>query len=352
MLRYLTAGESHGRCLIAILEGMVAGLKINGSFINDELKKRQQGYGRGRRMSIESDKAQILSGLRKGVTIGSPISIMIGNKDFSIDRLPSVVCPRPGHADLVGSLKYNFDDARNALERSSARETAARTAVGAVCRIFLSKFGIIIKSSVLMVGGIWTDTEGGQLIIERVETARKRGDTLGGVFEVISTGIPTGVGSFSQADRRLDARLAGSLMSIQAIKGVEVGLGFKSAGVFGSTVHDAIYYDKRKGFHRKTNNAGGIEGGVSNGEPVILRCAMKPISTLMEPLDSVNIKTKKQQKAACERSDICAVWAAAVVAEAVVAFELANAMLEKFGGDSLIETKRNFDGYLRQVKNF
>lgn len=350
MLRYLTAGESHGRCLVAILEGMVAGLKIDISFINSELKRRQQGYGRGKRMAIEGDRAEILSGLRKGVTIGSPITIMIENKDFSIDKLPAVTCPRPGHADLAGCLKYGFDDARNSLERSSARETASRTAVGAVCRLFLSKFGIRIKSAVLMIGGVWMDSGGENLVRERIDTARRRGDTVGGIFEVVSTGVPAGLGSFAASDRRLDGNLAAGLMSIQAIKGVEIGLGFRSAELFGSMVHDAIFYDRKKSFFRKTNNAGGIEGGVSNGEPIILRCAMKPISTLMRPLNSVDIRTKRPKKAQVERSDVCAVYSAAVVAEAVVAFELAKAILEKFGGDSLVETKRNYDGYIRQLK--
>ncbi|MCM8782439.1 MAG: chorismate synthase [Candidatus Omnitrophica bacterium] len=352
MLRYLTAGESHGRCLIAILDGMIGGLKIDKAFIDNELKRRQQGYGRGGRMSLEADKVQIMSGLRRGITIGSPISLMIANKDFSIDKLPPLACARPGHADLVGSLKYNFQDARNALERSSARETAARTAVGAICKIFLSRFNVKIKSRVVMIGGIWARSEKDDLIIERIDTAKQKGDTLGGIFEVVASGIPPGLGSFASADKRLSGRLAGALMAIQAIKGVEIGLGFAMAGKFGSVVHDAIYYDKKRGFYRKTNNAGGLEGGVSNGEPIVLRCAMKPISTLTKPLDSVNIRTKRPQKAATERSDVCAVWSAAVVAEGVVAFELANAFLEKFGGDSFGETKRNFDGYIRQIKKF
>lgn len=352
MLRYLTAGESHGECLVAILEGMVAGLKVEASLINEELKRRQQGYGRGKRMAIESDKAKILSGLRKGVSIGSPISIVIGNKDFSIDKLPAVSCPRPGHADLAGCLKYNFDDARNCLERSSARETAARTAIGAVCKQFLSKFNIKIKNRVLMIGGVWADSGSDSLIIERINTAKRKGDTVGGIFEAAATGVPAGLGGFSSADRRLGARLAAGLMSIPAIKGVEIGLGFKAAEEFGSAVHDAIYYDKKKGFYRLTNNAGGLEGGMSNGEPIVIRCAMKPISTLMQPLDSVDMKTKRPQKAATERSDTCAVHAAGVVAEAVIAFELADAMLEKFGGDSLGETKRNYEGYIKQLKNF
>ncbi|MCX5716151.1 MAG: chorismate synthase [Candidatus Omnitrophica bacterium] len=354
MLRYLTAGESHGKCLIAILEGMVAGLKVEVSGINAELKRRQQGFCRGARMSIESDKAVILSGLMKGSTIGSPIALMIENKDFSIDKLPAITCPRPGHADLAAALKYDFSNVRASLERSSARETASRTAVGAVCKQFLSKFGIAVKSRVLMIGGIWTDAgEADKLVIERIRTAKQKGDTLGGIFEVISTGVPAGLGSFVSSDRRLDGRLAGALMSLQAIKGVEIGLGFKAAEKFGSNVHDTISYDKKnRRFLRRTNNAGGIEGGISNGEPVVISCAMKPISTLMKPLASVDIKTKQPKKAAIERSDVCAVPSAAVVAEAVVAFELAKAFLEKCGGDSLKETTRNFNGYMAQLKKF
>jgi len=353
MLHYVTAGESHGECLIAVLEGMVAGVKVATSFINAELKRRQQGYGRGKRMSMESDKAKIVSGLRKSVTTGSPISIIVANKDFCIDRLSPVTCPRPGHADLTGCLKYNFKDARNVLERSSARETAARTGIGAICKIFLSDFGVTIKSRVAMIGGITINSsDDNNFVMERIDTARKKGDTLGGIFEVVSTGVPVGLGAFSSSDKRLDGRLAGALMSIQAIKGVEFGMGFRMAEEPGSSVHDAIYYDKKKGFYRKTNNSGGIEGGISTGEPIAARCVMKPISTLMSPLDSVDLKTKKAKKAGVERSDTCAVSAAAVVAENVVAFELAEALLEKFGGDSLCETKRNFQGYIKQVKNF
>lgn len=352
MLRYMTAGESHGECLVAILEGMVSGLEVKGALIDAELRRRQQGYGRGKRMSIELDEARILSGLRKGVTIGSPISILIENKDFSIDRLGAVTCVRPGHADLAGCMKYDSKDARDILERSSARETASRTAIGAVCKIFLSKLGIRVRSRIVMIGGLVAGSENNKTVIERIDTARKKGDTLGGVFEVIAIGVPCGLGDFTSPDKRLGARLAGGLMSIQAIKGVEIGMGFSAAGKFGSDVHDAIFYDKKKGFYRKTNNAGGIEGGVSNGEPIVLRCAMKPISTLMNPLASVDIRTKRPMKAATERSDICAVPSAAVVGEAVVAFELANAALEKFGGDSLRETLRNFEGYLKQLKKF
>jgi len=342
MLRYLTAGESHGECLVAILEGMVAGLGVDKKFIDNELTRRQIGSGRGNRMKIEKDEVKILSGIRKNETIGSPIALMIKNKDFSIDKLPVIRCPRPGHADLAGAVKYNRCDVRDVLERSSARETAARTAVGAVCKLLLMEFGIKIKSRVTMIGGG-----------KEIALARKKGDTLGGIFEVTATGVPVGLGSFAQSDRRLSAKLAAALMSIQAIKGVEIGMGFESAKKFGSEVHDAIFYDKAKGeFYRKTNNAGGIEGGISNGQPIVVRCAMKPISTLLNPLPSVDISTKKPQKATVERSDICAVESAAVVAEAVLAFELANAFEEKFGCDCLSEMKRNFNGFIKQVKAF
>ncbi|MFH1848318.1 MAG: chorismate synthase [Candidatus Omnitrophota bacterium] len=356
MLRYLTAGESHGKALLAILEGMPSGLKVDAGAINKELARRQQGFGRGKRMEIERDRAEILSGTRRSVTIGSPIAILIKNNDSSIDRLPPITCPRPGHADLAGGMKYDFNDLRNSLERSSARETAARTAVGALCRLLLGEFDIEINSRVTMVGGISTGSEYGgeprELVKQEIESAKKEGNTLGGIFEVKATGVPTGLGSFASSDRRLDGRLAGALMSIQAIKGVEVGLGFKSAERLGSMVHDEITYSPKKGFLRNTNNAGGIEGGISNGQPIILKCAMKPISTLIEPLMSVDIRTKKPKRATVERSDVCAVWAAGVVAEAVVAFELAKAMLEKFGADSVKEITRNYDGYMKQLRQF
>ncbi len=350
MLRYLTAGESHGKCLVAILEGMVSGLGLGKSFINKELTRRQMGFGRGDRMKIEKDTVEILSGIRKGQTIGSPIALMVKNKDFGIDSLPAVTSARPGHADLAGAIKYNCTDIRDILERSSARETAARVAVGAICKLLLAEFDINIKSRVLEIGGVGANNYSPLHITERIASARKKGDTVGGIFEVVANGVVPGLGSFSQADRRLNARLAAGLLSIQAIKGVEVGLGFEAAKLFGSEVHDAIYYDNARGFYRKTNNAGGIEGGLSNGQPIVLRCAMKPISTLMNPLPSVNIRTKRPTKAAVERSDTCAVYSAGVVGEAVVAFELANAILEKFGGDSLGEIKRNFQGYIKQVK--
>lgn len=348
MLRYLTAGESHGRCLVAILDGMVAGVKVETHFIDAELSRRQQGIGRGDRMRLEKDKIEILSGVHKGLTTGNPIILAIKNRDFSLDNLPEVKCPRPGHADLVGGLKYNLKDLRDSLERASARETAIRTAVGAICKLFLQNFDVNIKSRVVMIGGERNSKDFEKVINE----AKKKGDTVGGIFEVTAYGVVPGLGSYASSDRRLDARLTGALMSIQAIKGVEIGMGFRVAERFGREVHDEIFYNKTRRFFRRTNNAGGIEGGVSNGEPILLRCAMKPLSTLLRPLRSVDIKTKKSAKATVERSDICAVWSAGVVAEAVVAFELASAYLEKFGGDSVIETSRNFKGYIKQIRMY
>lgn len=338
MLRYLTAGESHGKCLLAILEGMPSGLKIDVAKINQELKRRQMGYGRGARMKIEADCAEILSGLRHGITIASPIALKIENKDASIETLPDVSCPRPGHADLAGALKYGFNDIRNVLERASARETAARTAVGAICKIFLNEFDIGIASRVISVGNETNPAK----IRQKIDAAIKRKDTLGGVFEVIAKKVPVGLGSYVQPDRRLDARIAAGLISIPGIKAVEFGMGFASAAKFGSEVHDAIFFSKERGFFRKTNNAGGIEGGVSNGEPIVARCCMKPISTLMNPLASVNINTKKACPAEVQRSDTCVVEAAGVVAEAALAFEISFCMLEKFGCDSIKEIKHSF----------
>lgn len=325
-------------------------------------------------MDIEKDRVQILSGLKKGTTIGSPIAMMIENKDFSIERLPAVTKPRPGHADLAGGIKYGRPDLREVLERASARETAARVAVGSICRILLGEFGIDLISHVVMVGGIEADTKGlsfdkvksesgksllrcadpaaGSLMMERIKLAEKVGDTLGGIFEVIAKGLPVGLGSYVHYDRRLDGRLAGALMSIPGIKGVEIGMGFEAGRRFGSDVHDNIFHSRRKGFHRRTNNAGGLEGGVTNGEPLVIRSCMKPISTLGRPLSSVDIKTKKATRATVERHDVCAVPAAGVVGEAAVAFELAKAFLENFGCDSLDQTKRNLQGYLKQVKQY
>ena len=345
MLRYLTAGESHGPCLTAVLEGMPAGLKINKTEINRELVRRQSGYGRGGRMQIERDTVQITSGLRMGLTLGSPITMIIENKDWqNLKNESPITNPRPGHADLAGIMKYNQLDIRNILERSSARETAARVAVGAVAKKLLDKFGIEIIGHVCEIGGVNKSEE---LMKEKIDQAKKNGDSLGGIFEVTVKGVPVGLGSHVHWDRKLDGKLAQCLMSIQGIKGVEIGLGFAASRKPGSKVHDEITYDYN--FQRKTNNAGGIEGGISNGENIVIRGAMKPIPTIKKALNSVDIITKKPVKAKVERSDVCAVHAASVVGEAVVAFEIANAMCEKFGGDSIKEMKRNCNSYLRMI---
>ncbi|MBU4310208.1 chorismate synthase [bacterium] len=382
MLRYLTAGESHGRSLMAILEGMPSGLRVDKTTIDRELKRRQAGYGRGKRMNIEKDRVQILSGMRGGETLGSPVALSIPNKDWENWKLimdtfgPSkgekVTRPRPGHADLVGALKYDQDDIRNVLERASARETAARVAIGAIVKVLLSEFGISIVSQVIQIGGVKAKVEGlkiseikrkasgskvscpdreaERLMIEEIDKAKKDGDTLGGIFEVITTGLPIGLGSYVHPDRRLDGRLAQGLMSIPAVKGVEIGLGFRVSELPGSEVQDEIFYEQKKGFYRKTNNAGGLEGGVTNGEPLRIKVALKPISTLQRPLSSVDLITKKRVKATVERADVCVVPAAAVIGESVVAFELANALIEKFGGDSISEMQRNYRGYLKYLK--
>jgi len=353
MLRFLTAGESHGKALLAILEGMPAGLKVEAGQINQELKRRQAGFGRGRRMQIEKDEAQILSGLRKGITLGSPIAFLIENKDFSIEKLLKVTCPRPGHADLAGLLKYGFTDVRNVLERASARETASRVGIGAICKIFLKEFNIRIISKVLSIGGEFTSEAMKNKILE----AKDNKDTVGGIFEVVAKGLPCGLGSYVQPDRRLDARLAENIMSIPGIKAIEIGLGLGYAVSFGSEVHDVIYYNKnkrllagRQGYFRKTNNAGGIEGGISNGEDIIIRACMKPISTLLKPLDSVNIATLKPTKAVVERSDTCVLEAAGVIAESGVALVLADAFLEKFGADNLLDIKKAYQDYQKRIK--
>lgn len=349
MLRYLTAGESHGKVLLGILDGMPAGLKVDKGAIDLDLKRRQSGFGRGARMAIESDTVHILGGLRKGITIGSPIALSIDNKDASIDTLPAVTRPRPGHADLAGVIKYDRKDIRDILERASARETAMRVAVGAICKMLLEEFGIRIASHVIEIGGIARDNKA---MLRKVEECSRIGDTLGGLCEITATNIPIGLGSHVQSDRRLDAKIAGAMMSIQAIKGVEIGLGFAAARLPGSKVHDEILFDKKGGFLHKTNNAGGIEGGITNGEPIIVRIAMKPIATLGKPLSTIDIKTKKKVEAQVERHDVCAVHAVSVVGEAVLAFVVADAMAEKLGGDSLGEMKRNFYGYIKQVKSF
>jgi chorismate synthase len=346
MLRYLTAGESHGKALVAILEGLPAGLKVEIARINQELKRRQQGFGRGKRMQIEKDRVQILSGLKKGITLASPITLLIENKDASIEGLPPVLCPRPGHADLAGVLKYGFCDVRNVLERASARETSSRVGIGAICKIFLAEFKIKINSRVLLIGGESVPKAMREIILR----AKEHKDTVGGIFEVVAKGVPCGLGSYVQPDRRLDARLTAAIISIPGIKAVEFGLGFGYAKKFGSLCHDAIYYSGRQGYFRHSNNAGGIEAGISNGEDIVVRACMKPISTLLQPLDSVNIATHKAAKAGIQRSDTCVVEAAGVIAESAVAFVLAQAVLEKFGQDNLSDIKKAYSDYLQRIK--
>jgi chorismate synthase len=390
--RYLTAGESHGPQLTAIVEGLPAGFTILVADINRDLARRQQGYGRGGRMKIETDTVEILSGVRWGETLGSPLTLVVKNRDwenwsgkmspFPEDRDESIAVtrPRPGHADLSGALKYDHADVRNILERSSARETAVRVAVGAVAKQLLGEFGIRVGGFVTGIGGVtsqapalpvedlWQaaaeselfccDTSADEPMKQAIDAAKAAGDTLGGVFVVQVLGCPPGLGSYTHWDRKLDARLAMALMSIQAIKGIEVGLGFAVAGLPGSLVHDEIFHDAARSeagatssYFRRSNNAGGLEGGMSNGEPIVVRAAMKPIPTLYKPLRSVDMRTHEPFEATVERSDTCAVPAALVVAEAVVAIEIASAFLEKFGGDSLAEIRRNFDGYCQQVRH-
>ena len=353
MLRYLTAGESHGKALVAILEGMPANLVLLAEDINADLARRQQGYGRGGRMKIETDQVDIFSGVRFGKTLGSPISLVIANKDWENWHAKMSVAPnaeaeadkvttlRPGHADFAGTQKYNQDDIRNILERSSARETAMRVAVGAVAKKMLKEFDIEISSKIVEIGGQQVEHH-----TEVIEAAKQAGDSVGGIFEVKALNVPVGLGSHVHYDRKLDAALADAIMSIQAIKGVEIGLGFGAAKLPGSKVHDAFYVDKDSEIIRKTENAGGIEGGMSNGQPIVIRAAMKPIPTLMNPLASVDMTTKKEAKAHVERADICAIEAAAVVGEAVVAFELAKFFLEKFGGDSIEEIRAHYSATL------
>ena len=393
MFRYLTAGESHGPQLTAILEGVPAGLQISEETINADLARRQCGYGRGGRMLIEKDTVELLSGVRWGETIGSPVTLCVKNRDWvnwqekmspygrHRDDKIRVTRSRPGHADLPGVMKYGQRDVRNILERSSARETAVRVAVGSMAKSLLRQFGISVCGFVVEVGGItaqrpdlpftalqalvakselftW-DVNAEPEMKNLIDRVKDEGDTVGGVVEVIVAGVPAGLGSHVQWDRKLDARLAMAVMSIQAIKGVEIGIGFESARNPGSRVHDEIYYESSRilrgettGFYRKTNNAGGIEGGISNGEEIVVRAAMKPIPTLYKPLRSVDIITKEPFEAAVERSDVCAVPAASVVAEAVVAIEIANAFLEKFGGDSVAEIGRNYESYLDYLRTF
>jgi len=375
MLRFLTAGESHGKSLVAILDGLPAGVPIALEAIQSEMKRRQFGYGRGPRMQFEVDHVEILSGLRRGSTLGSPIALSIANKDFSIDRLPVVTQPRPGHADLTGAIKYDHRDIRNVLERASARETAARVAVGAICKQLLDRLGIELASHVVAIGSTRAtriptlpiqrlrkradaspvrclDPQATKKMVREIDACAKRGDTLGGVFEIIAEGVPLGLGSYTHYDRRLDAILAHAIMAIHAVKAVEVGNGVVGASLPGSRVQDEIFYTKAKGFYRSSNRAGGFEGGMTTGQSVIVRGFLKPLSTLRKPLRSVEIKTKRPVVATVERSDVCTVPAAGVIGEAMIAFELAKAILEKFGGDSLRELRRNYDGYLRQVRQF
>jgi chorismate synthase len=374
MLRYLTGGESHGRSMLTIVDGIPAGLYIDKSIIDLELARRMLGKGRGPRMAIESDKVDILSGLRSGRTIGSPISLLVRNADHSIDKLPKIYEPRPGHADLSGVLKYNLSDVRDVLERASARETVSRVAVGSVCKILLAEFGITVVSHVVAIGAavskaknltfkkivaysmkspvMCADAGASARMCKEIDRAMGAGDTLGGIFEVLIHGVPPGLGSYAQWDRRIDGSLARAIMSIQAVKGVDFGIGFESAALKGSLVHDEIFHDKRRGFYRKSNNAGGIEGGMTTGEDIIIKAAMKPISTLRRPLSSVDIRTKRPVKASVERSDVCAVPAAAVIGEAVASIEIAGSLIEKFAGDSISEMRRNYDGYLAQIRRF
>ncbi|MDY6273147.1 MAG: chorismate synthase [Selenomonadaceae bacterium] len=378
-LRFLTAGESHGPCLTAILEGLPAGLALDIEAINRDLARRQQGYGRGGRMKIEKDKAEILSGVRFGETLGGPITLRVVNRDFAnwTDRMAAFGAPsgepvtaaRPGHADLTGCKKYARSDIRDILERSSARETTMRVAVGALCKEFLRSLGIDVVSHVTTIGGVAVnpdhidvmsigrteselnccDAEAEERMKARIREAMAAGDTLGGTFEVIVRGVPVGLGSHIQWDRRLDARLAGAMMSIQAIKGVEIGAGFRYADQPGSAMHDEMYIEGTH-VYRRTNNAGGLEGGMTNGEPVVVRAVMKPIPTLMQPLHSVDIASKKPVLACKERSDACAVSAASVVGEAMTAFVIAQAIVEKFGGDAMVDVRTALSAYNERVE--
>ncbi|PJA99256.1 MAG: chorismate synthase [Ignavibacteriales bacterium CG_4_9_14_3_um_filter_30_11] len=395
MIRYLTAGESHGKSLTAIVDGFPSNFKIDKKYIDFHLKRRQAGYGRGGRMKIESDEVDILSGIHFGKTLGSPISLLIKNLDWenwtdkmSVEKskvkIDKITIPRPGHADLVGTSKYNFDDIRNSIERSSARETAIRVAACSIARKFLEEFGILVGSYVESIGGVYSSSEitndlfknklkknfnawvlsekadksqvrvltknDEEKIIKKIKSAKKKGDTLGGTFIVVASGLPVGLGSFMQHDKKLDAEIAQSVMSIQAVKGVEIGYGFNSADTFGSNVHDEIII-KNKKLTRKTNKAGGIEGGISTGLPIIIRGAMKPISTLMTPIKSVDLKTLKSVDARRERSDFVAVPACSVIAESVLAWSLAKFFLLKFGGDSIEETKSNYINYTKNLNS-
>ena len=387
MLRFVTAGESHGQALIAWISGLPAGVPIDLEFVGRDLHRRQLGYGRGGRQRIEKDHADVLAGVRHGKTIGAPIAIRIENRDWANwekalpvedtegadDQQRVLTAPRPGHADLAGSQKFNFHDARYVLERASARETAARVAAGAFAKLLLQQFGVAVLSHTIAVGharlgreATWAEIETVCDNLEsplrcvdaateakmkaEVDHVLRAGDSVGGIFEVVAHGVPPGLGSHAQWDEKLDAKIARAVMSIQAVKAVEIGTGVTNAGSYGSEVQDEIRYDAtRKRFERSSNRAGGLEGGITNGENVVVRGYLKPISTLRRPLLTADLKTKEAVKAAYERSDVCVVPAGGVAGEAMVAFELATAFLEKFGGDSLEETRRNFDGYQKQL---
>ena len=392
MLRFTTAGESHGQALVSVLEGMPAGLPLLASHVDTELARRQQGYGRGRRMQIEKDGVEFLSGVRAGETIGSPISMLIRNRDWKnwqeiMDPAPrdtdiagglrrrAVTRVRPGHADLTGILKYDRDDARDILERASARETTARVAAGSIARRLLAELGISVGSHLVHLGGVdaarpvdlpsdlnaaadasplrTLDPLAERAMIERIDAAKKEGNTLGGICEVVVTGLPVGLGSHVSWDRKLDGRLGAAMLSIPAVKGVEIGMGFGAARVSGAEVHDEITLapgrTRAGNVSRPTNNAGGLEGGMTTGEPVVIRVAMKPISTLMRPLGTIDVATREAAAATAERSDVTAVPAMGVIAEAMAALVFADAVLEKFGGDSLPEIQRNLDGYLSHL---
>jgi len=390
MLRFSTAGESHGEALIALVSGMPAGLAVDLEFVGRELWRRQQGYGRGGRMKIERDTAHVLSGVRHGKTIGSPIAMLLANADWKnwTESLPvepgdpakhkRVASPRPGHADLAGAMKYGFEEARYVLERASARESAARVAAGAVAKLLLRELGIEVLSHVIAVGAAkldklvgWSalqalaakdevllgcgDPDSEARMKEQVDLALRTGDSVGGVFEVIAHHVPPGLGTYVNWDERLDTQLAAAVMSLQAVKAVEIGDAVEAAYSLGSAVHDEIGYgakDRFTGFRRASNHAGGLEGGMSNGEDIRVRGYLKPISTLRRPLGSVDFATREPVKAAYERSDVCVVPAAGVAAEAMVALTIARAVLEKFGGDSVVEVKRNYEGYCQQLRNF
>jgi chorismate synthase len=369
MLEFITSGESHGKYLSALLQGMPSGLAVDYAVISRELGKRQQGYGRGGRQKIEKDRVELTGGVYKDVTTGAPIGFLLQNKDEKINDMPQLTRPRPGHADLAGALKYD-QGIREILERASARETTMRVAIGALCRMFLKKFGIQIAGHVVQIGKVMVSEEvtfssiekqikGSQVrciskkaekqMIEEINCAMKGRDTVGGKYEVRVSGVPIGLGSHVHYKRKLDSRIAQAVMSMQSIKAVEFGLGVEGAKTPGSQAHDEIFYSAKRGYFHKTNRAGGFTGGMTNGNDILVRATMKPISTLRQQLQSVNMKSKKAEKADFERSDICAVPAGSVIGEAIVAYEVADAFLEKFGGDSMTEIKRNYDGYKKQL---